>query len=77
MVLDLAGLLRELATGGVRFVVIGGIAVAAHRVVRATEDVDVVPDPSLENLDHLCDVLVPTRRAAAQKPRSGHRFRRA
>jgi hypothetical protein len=57
MVLDLAGLLRALVDGRVRFVVIGGIAVAAHRVVRATEDVDVVPEPSHDNLDELANVL--------------------
>jgi hypothetical protein len=37
MVPDLAGLLRALLDSNVRFVTIGGIAVAAHRVVRATE----------------------------------------
>jgi hypothetical protein len=57
MVLDLAGLLRELVDGQVRFVVIGGIAVAAHASVRATEDVDIVPDPDRGNLDRLADVL--------------------
>ena len=57
MVLDLAGLLRALVDGGVRFVVIGGIAVAAHRVVRATEDVDIVPEPSNANLVLLAGTL--------------------
>lgn len=58
MVVDLAGLLRALVDADVRFVVIGGIAVAAHRVVRATEDVDIVPDPAAGNLTSLCDALV-------------------
>lgn len=57
MVVDLSGLLRALVERGIRFVVIGGIAVAAHRVVRATEDVDVVPDPEPANLRALLDVL--------------------
>jgi hypothetical protein len=57
MVLDLAGMLRALVEGEVRFVVIGGIAVAAHVAVRATEDIDLVPEPGAENLDRLCDVL--------------------
>jgi hypothetical protein len=57
MVPDLAGLLRALVGAEVRFVVIGGIAVAAHRVVRATEDVDIVPDPDPANLERLGDVL--------------------
>jgi hypothetical protein len=50
MVLDLGGLLRALVDADIRFVVIGGIAVAAHRVVRATEDVDIVPEPEGANL---------------------------
>ena len=57
MVFDLAGLLRALVEGNVRFVVIGGIAVAAHAVIRATEDVDLVPDPDAGNLNDLCTVL--------------------
>ena len=71
MVLDLAGLLRELVAGDVRFVVIGGIAVAAHRVVRATEDVDVVPDPAHENLDRLCNVLVDLEATLLRNPGRG------
>jgi hypothetical protein len=57
MVLDLAGLLRALVDGDVRFVVIGGVAVAAHAVVRATEDIDLVPDPDAGNIGRLIDVL--------------------
>ena len=71
MVLDLAGLLRELREGGVKFVVIGGIAVAAHRVVRATEDVDIVPDPSHDNLDRLCDVLARNEAKLVRDPERG------
>src|SRR4051794_14106941 len=57
MVPDLAGLLRALVDSEIRFVTIGGIAVAAHRVVRATEDLDIVPDPSANNLTQLADTL--------------------
>ena len=57
MVVDLAGLLRSLLAGEVEFVVIGGIAVAAHAAVRATEDVGVVPDPDPENIARLIAVL--------------------
>lgn len=55
---DLAALLRALAEGGVEFVVVGGVAVAAHEYVRATEDVDLVPSPDHDNLDRLANVLV-------------------
>ena len=57
MVPDLAGLLRSLVDGDVRFVVIDGIAVAAHVAVRATEDVDLVPDPDAGNIRSLITVL--------------------
>ncbi len=42
MLPDLAGLVGVLADYRVRYVVIGGVAVAAHGYVRATEDVDLV-----------------------------------
>ncbi len=58
MLPDLAGLVRELAEARIRYVVIGGIAVAAHAFVRATEDLDIVPDPTPSNLDDLCNALV-------------------
>jgi len=55
---DLHGLLRGLADEGVDFVVIGGVAVAVHGFVRATEDVDLVPNPERENLDRLLNALI-------------------
>jgi predicted nucleotidyltransferase len=55
---DLGALLRALREGNVEFVVVGGVAVAAHEYVRATEDVDLVPAPDQANLDRLANVLV-------------------
>lgn len=55
---DLTALLRALVSAGVEFVVVGGVAVAAHEYVRATEDVDVVPAPDHSNLNRLADMLV-------------------
>jgi hypothetical protein len=55
---DLRALLHALARADVKFVLIGGIAVAAHGHVRATEDADLVPDPAPANLDRLADVLL-------------------
>ena len=37
---------------------IGGVAVGAHGYVRATEEVDIVPDPSPENVRRLGNALV-------------------
>lgn len=55
--LDAAGLLGALSDHGVEFVVIGGFAVIAHGYVRATKDLDVVPDPDPDNLARLADAL--------------------
>lgn len=55
---DLTALLRALTDAGIEFVVVGGVAVAAHEYVRATEDVDLVPAPGHENLDRLANLLV-------------------
>jgi hypothetical protein len=55
--LDIQTILRELVEGGVEFLLIGGVAVGYHGHVRATKDVDVVPDPNPENLARLTKVL--------------------
>jgi hypothetical protein len=51
-------LLLSLANARVEFIVIGGIAVGVHGFVRATKDLDIVPDPAAENLARLARVLV-------------------
>lgn len=56
-VLDLRALIRGLNEHYVRFVVIGGVAVGAHGYVRATEDLDLVPEPSAQNADRLARAL--------------------
>jgi len=50
-------LLATLTRHGVDFVVIGGFSLAVHGYVRATKDVDIVPDPSPPNLDRLAAAL--------------------
>jgi hypothetical protein len=42
---------------GVRYVIVGGLAVGAHGVVRATRDLDLVPDAEPDNMDRLARVL--------------------
>jgi hypothetical protein len=71
MLPDLAGLVSALNTGGVRFVVIGGVAVGAHGHIRATEDLDIVPEPGRENLDRLGNVLVGLDARLASNPDRG------
>jgi hypothetical protein len=51
-------LLQRLAAAGVKFVVVGGLAVNAWGVVRGTKDVDVVVAPEAENLKRLGEVAV-------------------
>jgi hypothetical protein len=49
--------LAALNEAGVRYVVVGGLAVGAHGVVRATRDLDLVPDPSEPNMHALALAL--------------------
>ena len=55
--LDPGGLIKALAEGNVNFIVIGGFAVGAHGLPRATKDLDIVPDPAPDNLQRLARVL--------------------
>lgn len=68
--LDLKGLFSHLNDHDIRFVVIGGVAVAAHGYVRATEDLDIVPEFDAENLGRLVDALI---ELAATLPTDGGR----
>jgi hypothetical protein len=56
---DFGGLLRSLASGGVEFIVVGGVAGAAHGLARATYDLDVVYARSTANLQRLAMALAP------------------
>jgi predicted nucleotidyltransferase len=55
--LRLRELLERLTGAEVRFVLVGGLAVNAWGYLRGTRDVDVVPDPSAENLARLDSLL--------------------
>lgn len=56
--LRLRVLLERLREAEVDFVLVGGLAVNAWGYLRATRDVDLVPDPSPENLARLDALLV-------------------
>ena len=49
----LRAIAEDLNTRGVT----GGIAVAAHGYLRGTKDVDIIPEPSRENLERLASAL--------------------
>src|ERR1700749_4651168 len=51
-------LLERLHEAKVDFILVGGLAVNAWGYLRATRDVDLVPDPSSENLMRLDTLLV-------------------
>jgi hypothetical protein len=55
--LDPFPLLRTLHERGVEYVVVGGFAVNAHGVIRVTKDLDIVPNPTDENLGRLATTL--------------------
>lgn len=54
---DLRSLLQALVDREIRFIIIGGVAVGAHGYVRATADLDLVPEPDPANLDRLVQAL--------------------
>lgn len=56
--LDAGGLVAALNRARVDFVIIGGFAVGAHGYPRSTKDLDIVPDPDVDNLRRLADLLV-------------------
>ncbi len=51
-------ILRRLTEAKVQFVVIGGLALGARGVVRATKDIDVVVAPDAANLERVAEVGV-------------------
>lgn len=57
MLQRLKDVFRSFADHDVRYVVIGGIAAVMHGVPRATFDLDVLIDPTLENVERLLAAL--------------------
>jgi predicted nucleotidyltransferase len=56
---DFLALLRALSSGGVDFVIVGGLAATIHGAARATYDVDVVYARTPDNLARLVAALAP------------------
>lgn len=55
--LDAERIFEALDAHGVDYVVVGGVAVQAHGHVRMTNDVDLIPAPTPENMDRLAAAL--------------------
>jgi hypothetical protein len=56
---DFPGLLKTLNRGMVDYILVGGVAAAAHGSARLTQDVDVVYARDPEDLDRLAAALAP------------------
>lgn len=54
---DLEALLLALQEGGVDYVLVGGAAAVIHGAPVTTQDLDIVPDQSAENIERMLDVL--------------------
>ncbi|MEM6733511.1 MAG: hypothetical protein AAF658_18270, partial [Myxococcota bacterium] len=52
-------LLRRLTDGEVEFILVGGMAAAAHGSARATQDIDIVYARTPRNIDALVESLLP------------------
>jgi predicted nucleotidyltransferase len=59
--LDRAALLDSLNRHGVRFILVGGLAAQAYGASRATQDADICPEWSTENLAQLAEALTELR----------------
>lgn len=55
--LDAERIFAMLAEHGVEYVLVGGVAVQVHGHVRMTSDVDLIPEPTTENMRRLADAL--------------------
>jgi hypothetical protein len=63
---DLVSLCRRLHAEAARFVVVGGMAVIQAGFVRATEDIDLLIDPSPENVERVRNALAALPDGAAR-----------
>jgi hypothetical protein len=65
--LDPIPLLRHLSERGVEHIVIGGFAVNAHGYVRASKDLDTVPNSADGNLERLAEALAAINAVGAEE----------
>jgi hypothetical protein len=65
---DFLDLLIALSAANARFMVIGGYAVGVHGYVRATKDLDIWVEPSIDNAKRVMAALRPLRRRSETSP---------
>nr|VFJ47051.1 MAG: hypothetical protein BECKDK2373B_GA0170837_101535 [Candidatus Kentron sp. DK] len=68
---DLLKLCENLNRKGVKYMVIGGMAIAQHGFTRATEDIDLLVDTSIENERRLKEALLYLPDKAAEDLEAG------
>jgi hypothetical protein len=56
---DLLGLVRVLSSGGVNYIIVGGVAAGIHGALRTTLDLDIVYARDTGNVDRLVAALQP------------------
>lgn len=55
---DFADLLRELLSAEARFIIVGAHALAVHGIPRATQDLDLLVEPTVENAERVWQAIV-------------------
>ncbi len=68
---DLLHLCGELNRAGARYIVVGGMAVIQHGFTRATEDIDLLVDPSPENFEKIRAALMTLPDQAIREVKTG------
>lgn len=68
---DLVGICRQLNQAGARYIVMGGMAINVHGFIRATEDIDLLIETTLENERKVLDVLALLPDGAAKELKAG------
>src|SRR5439155_2175725 len=66
---DFARLLQALVSGGVEFIIIGGVAATAHGSAHVTTDLDIVYRRTPENISRLTTALSPLQPYLRGAPR--------
>lgn len=67
---DFERLLETLNAGGVRFIIVGGLAATIHGSTRLTQDIDIVYERSDENIERLTAALRPHQPYPRGAPRN-------
>ena len=68
---DLARICDQLNRRAARYIVVGGAAIIAQGLLRTTHDIDLLLEPSADNVDSVCSVLSELPDGAAKEVQAG------